>query len=156
MVFKSFSLPYTIINFLFASLKLLLILKMLTETLLRIPFSLIGRCYLVLTYHGLQGNAQELWSADFTGKNPKGKEGNRRARCTQKFVWKVRFSCCVMSRLTETLFVTLPWMTGVFLHVPNCDVKYRDFFLHLSQLYFTTTVCIAEIKHFVPLLWGSI
>jgi hypothetical protein len=32
---KSFSLPYTNINFLFA-------VKMLTETLLRIPFSVIG------------------------------------------------------------------------------------------------------------------
>ncbi len=33
---------------------------MLTESLLRIPFSAIGGCYLVLTYHGLQGNAQEF------------------------------------------------------------------------------------------------
>ncbi len=37
--FKSFSLPYVIINFLFASLYLL-ILKMLGEILLRIPFDL--------------------------------------------------------------------------------------------------------------------
>jgi hypothetical protein len=39
----------------FASLKLLIILKMLTETLLRIPFSVIGRCSLVPTSHWLQG-----------------------------------------------------------------------------------------------------
>jgi hypothetical protein len=46
MVFKSFSVPYTIINFLFASLKLpVLILKMLTETLLRFPISVISRCF---------------------------------------------------------------------------------------------------------------
>ncbi len=37
--FKSFSAPYTIINFLFASLKLL------TETLLRFPFSVIGQYF---------------------------------------------------------------------------------------------------------------
>ncbi len=41
--FKSFSLPYLIDNFLFASLKLLTILKkMLTETIFRILFSVIG------------------------------------------------------------------------------------------------------------------
>ncbi len=41
-VFQSFSLPYTTINFLFASLKLLTILKTLTETHLTILFSVIG------------------------------------------------------------------------------------------------------------------
>ncbi len=40
--FKSFSVPYTSINFLFASLKLL------TETLLRFPFSVIGQSYIYL------------------------------------------------------------------------------------------------------------
>jgi hypothetical protein len=33
---------------------------MLTETLLRIPFAVIGRCSLVPTSHWLQGNAREL------------------------------------------------------------------------------------------------
>jgi hypothetical protein len=33
---------------------------MLTETLLIIPFYVIGRCSLVPTSHWLQGNAQEL------------------------------------------------------------------------------------------------
>jgi hypothetical protein len=50
---------YLIFTFLFSSLKLL-ILKVLPETLLRIPFSVIGRCSLVPTSHWLQGNAQEL------------------------------------------------------------------------------------------------
>ncbi len=45
--FKSFSLSYTILNFLFASYW--------SETLLRIPFSVIGRCSLVPTCHWLQG-----------------------------------------------------------------------------------------------------
>ncbi len=40
---------YTVINFLFASLKLLTNLKMLTKTLFRIPFSAITWCFLVLT-----------------------------------------------------------------------------------------------------------
>ncbi len=45
--FKSFSLPYTIINFLF--------FKMLNETLFKISFSVIGRCSVVPTSHWLQG-----------------------------------------------------------------------------------------------------
>ncbi len=46
-----------IIHFLFASLKLftVLILKMLTGTLLRIPFFVIGRCSLVPIFRWLQG-----------------------------------------------------------------------------------------------------
>jgi hypothetical protein len=48
--FKSFfPTLYTIITFLFASLNL----RMLTQTLLRIPFSVIGRCFLVTTSHWL-------------------------------------------------------------------------------------------------------
>jgi hypothetical protein len=60
--FKSFSPPYTIINFLFASLKLLTycILKILTETLLRIPFSAIGWCSLVQTSLCRREKSQEL------------------------------------------------------------------------------------------------
>jgi hypothetical protein len=42
---KAFHYTHTNITFIFASLKLL-ILKMLSETLLRIPFSVIGRCSL--------------------------------------------------------------------------------------------------------------
>jgi hypothetical protein len=53
--FKSFSLSYTINNFLFASLKLLTSLKMVSEILLGILFSVIGRCSLVPTSHWLQG-----------------------------------------------------------------------------------------------------
>jgi hypothetical protein len=48
------------INFLLASLKLLINLKMLTETLLRIFFSVIGRCSLVLTSHWLQGTCARI------------------------------------------------------------------------------------------------
>jgi len=48
------------INFLFASLNYLLILKLLTETLLRIPFAVIGRCSLVTSSHWHRENAQEL------------------------------------------------------------------------------------------------
>jgi hypothetical protein len=54
-VFQKLSLPYTIINILFASLKLLTILKMLTETLLKIYFSVTGRCSPVSTSHWLHG-----------------------------------------------------------------------------------------------------
>jgi hypothetical protein len=35
-------------------------LKMLTETRLRIPFSVIGRCYLVPAYHGLEGKCARI------------------------------------------------------------------------------------------------
>ncbi len=52
---KNVSLCYTIINSLFYSLKLLLIVKILTETLLRIPFSVIGRPSSVSNPHWLQG-----------------------------------------------------------------------------------------------------
>ncbi len=43
-VFQSISLPYTIINFYVILWNYLLILKVLIETLLRISFSVIGRC----------------------------------------------------------------------------------------------------------------
>ncbi len=42
-VYNSFSLPFTIINFYLLPWNYLTILKMLTETLLRIFFSVIGR-----------------------------------------------------------------------------------------------------------------
>ncbi len=58
--FKSFLLPYTSINFLFASLKLLIIWQILIETLLRISFSVIGRCSLVPTFHWLQGKCARI------------------------------------------------------------------------------------------------
>jgi hypothetical protein len=48
-------LPYTVINFLFASFNYLLILKMLPETLHSIPLSVISRCSLVPTSHWLLG-----------------------------------------------------------------------------------------------------
>jgi hypothetical protein len=57
---KAFHYPIQLLTFYLLLWNYLLILKMLTETLLRIPFSVIGRCYRVLTYHGLQGNAQEF------------------------------------------------------------------------------------------------
>jgi hypothetical protein len=41
--YESFSLPYTIINFLFAFLKLLAKFEMRTKTIIRIPFSVIDR-----------------------------------------------------------------------------------------------------------------
>jgi hypothetical protein len=52
-VIQSFSLSFKIINFLFASL-ITNFFKMLTETLLKILYSLIGRCSLVPTVHWLQ------------------------------------------------------------------------------------------------------
>ncbi len=54
---KSFSLPLT---FYLLNWNYLLILKLLTETLFRIPFSVIGQCSLVSICQWLQGNAQEL------------------------------------------------------------------------------------------------
>jgi hypothetical protein len=57
----SFSLPCTIINFLFASFwNHLLFFKNFTETLLRIPLSVIGRCSLVPTCHWLQGKCARI------------------------------------------------------------------------------------------------
>ncbi len=50
-----FSLPYTITNFLFDSLKLLPILKKLSET-----FFVIGWCSLVQTCHWLQGKCTRI------------------------------------------------------------------------------------------------
>jgi hypothetical protein len=47
--FISFSLPFTVIYFYLLLWNYLLILKMFTESLLRIPFSVIGRCSLVTT-----------------------------------------------------------------------------------------------------------
>ncbi len=55
MLFAGYQKPAKLGNFLFAALKLLTILKMLKETLLRIPFSVIVRCSLVPTFHWLQG-----------------------------------------------------------------------------------------------------
>ncbi len=60
-IFQSFSVPYIIINFLFASLKLLTNLEMLTENLLTIPCSAIGRCSLQCRpLIGCRENGQEL------------------------------------------------------------------------------------------------
>jgi hypothetical protein len=55
-LFITGTVPYTFINFLLASLEItyLLILTMLTETLLRILFSVICRCSLVPTSQWLQ------------------------------------------------------------------------------------------------------
>jgi hypothetical protein len=58
--FKSFSLPYTIINFLFASWNFLLILKTLGQILPRIPYSVIGRCFLVPTSHLMHGKCARI------------------------------------------------------------------------------------------------
>jgi hypothetical protein len=58
--FKSFSLPYTINNFLFASLKLLTNLKMLTGTILIIAFFVIGQCSPVSTPHWMQGKCTKI------------------------------------------------------------------------------------------------
>jgi hypothetical protein len=60
---EAFHYPLQLLTFLFHFLlyNYLIILKMLTETLLRIPFSVIGLCSLVPSYHWLQGKcAQEL------------------------------------------------------------------------------------------------
>ncbi len=64
--FKSFSLPYTIINFLFASLKLLTNFENAYWNLLRILFSLIGRCSLLPISHWLQGKCTRINAASGT------------------------------------------------------------------------------------------
>jgi hypothetical protein len=51
---KAFQYPIQLLTFYLLLRNYLLILKMLTETLLRIPFSVIGRCSLVPTSHWLQ------------------------------------------------------------------------------------------------------
>ncbi len=62
--FKSFSLRYPIqlftIYLLICLRNYLLILKVLTETLLRIPFSVAGQCSLVLASHWLQGKCARI------------------------------------------------------------------------------------------------
>ncbi len=64
MVFKSCSLSYsiTLLSFyrVFACLKYIPILKMLTETPLRIPFAVIGRQSRVPTSHWLQGKCAKI------------------------------------------------------------------------------------------------
>jgi hypothetical protein len=58
---KSFSLLYTIINFLFASLKLLTNFEnAISETLLRIPFSVIGRYSSMSASHWLQDKCARI------------------------------------------------------------------------------------------------
>jgi hypothetical protein len=56
--FKSFSLPYTSINFFVASLKL--ILKMFTETLLRIIFFVVCQCSIVPASRWLPGKCARI------------------------------------------------------------------------------------------------
>jgi hypothetical protein len=58
--FTSFSLPYTILTFYLLLWNYLPILKMLTETLLRIPFPVIGRCSQVSTPRLLLGKCPKL------------------------------------------------------------------------------------------------
>lgn len=53
--FQSFSAPFTIITFYLLLWNFLLILKMLTEALLRIPFSVVGQCSPMSTPFWLQG-----------------------------------------------------------------------------------------------------
>jgi hypothetical protein len=52
---KAFHYPIQLLTFYLLLWNYLLILKMLNVTLLRIPFSVIGRCSLVPTSHWLQG-----------------------------------------------------------------------------------------------------
>jgi hypothetical protein len=52
---KAFHYPIQFLSFYFLLLKLPTNFENLTETLLRIPFPLIGRCSLVPTSHRLQG-----------------------------------------------------------------------------------------------------
>jgi hypothetical protein len=59
--FKSFSLYNKIIKFFSCFVwNCLLILKMLTETLFKTPFSVIGRCSLVPTSHWLRGKCAKI------------------------------------------------------------------------------------------------
>ncbi len=58
--FNSFSLPYTIISFWLLLWNYLLILKILHETLLRIPFPVIGRCSLLPISHWMQGKCARI------------------------------------------------------------------------------------------------
>jgi hypothetical protein len=52
---KAFHYPVQLLTFYLLLLNYLLVLKMLTETLLRIPFSVIDLCFLVPTSYWLQG-----------------------------------------------------------------------------------------------------
>jgi hypothetical protein len=65
MSFKGFSLPFTIISFSWLPRNYLLILKMLTETRLIIPFSVIGRFSPVSTPHWLLGKDARLVTGGF-------------------------------------------------------------------------------------------
>jgi hypothetical protein len=58
-VFQKLSLPYKIVNFLLASLKLLTNFENDFEILLKIP-SLIGRCFLVPSSYWLQGKCARI------------------------------------------------------------------------------------------------
>jgi hypothetical protein len=57
---NTFSLPFTIINFYLLLWNYLLNLKMLTKTLLKIPFSVIDRCFPVSTSHRLPGKCARI------------------------------------------------------------------------------------------------
>jgi hypothetical protein len=62
---KAFHYPIQLLTFLFASLKYanyyLLILKMFTESLLRIPFSVIGRTFSSAASRWLQGKCERVY-----------------------------------------------------------------------------------------------
>ncbi len=58
--FKAFHYPLQLLTFYLLLWNHLLILKMLTETLLRIHFFVIGWCSLVLTSHRLQGKCTRI------------------------------------------------------------------------------------------------
>jgi hypothetical protein len=65
---KAFHYPIQLLTFYLRLWNYLLLLKMLTETLLRIPFSVIGRWPLMPTSHWLQGKwARINWSQAASG-----------------------------------------------------------------------------------------
>ncbi len=61
---KAFHYPIQLLTFYKLYWNYLLILMMLTETRLRIPFSVIGRCYLVPASHGLEGKCARIKTFD--------------------------------------------------------------------------------------------
>ncbi len=66
---KAFHYPMQFLSFYSLLWNYFLILKMLTETLLRISFSVIGRCSLVQTSHWLQGKCARITLAFSVSKS---------------------------------------------------------------------------------------
>ncbi len=146
MPFKSFSLLYTIINFLFASLKYpnLLILKLLTETLLRISFSVIGRCSLVPTFHWLQGKSQAAFGIILLNHRrlPVSIVKSRRFRVFWADYWKDEFDFFIQVRnkKLEKLSAHVQ-KVHIYHNKPSKKFSSRDKILFRNLKYFENGLC---------------